>query len=109
MDLLRAAFAIPLLCYILPVCDGPITCCALVPSNIHCSLDHVWMADSTNHIYVHSLQVGEWRTAYRKFAVPSQVKDMCCIGNYVFLGMVDGSVLKCANKHGEYYIILMAE
>ncbi|XP_067946272.1 rho guanine nucleotide exchange factor 10-like isoform X2 [Watersipora subatra] len=83
-----------------PACTGPITCCALVPSNIHCSLDHVWMADSNRNIFVHSLRVGEWRKPYRKFSVLAEVKDMCCYDNHVFLALADGSIMKYAKRKG---------
>lgn len=62
------------------------------------------MADDTNHVYVHGLRDGEWREPRRVFPVPAQVNDMCCVGNYVFMALEDGSVLKYAKRKGRLFV-----
>ena len=59
------------------------------------------MSDNTNKIYVHGLRDGEWRNHRRVFQVADRVNDMFCLGNYVFLALANGTVLKYAKRKGE--------
>lgn len=86
--------------YYIIACEGEVTSCILVPSNVHSSLDHIWMSDSTNHVFVHGLRDGEWRTHRRVFEVAARVNEMCCLGNHVYLALANGTVLKYAKRKG---------
>ncbi|KAF6032695.1 hypothetical protein EB796_009036 [Bugula neritina] len=79
-------------------CEGVIDSCLLVPSHIHSALDQLWMSDCKNSVYVHGLRDTEWRSYSRKFSVPARVKVMCCHGEFVYLGLFNGSVLKYSKK-----------
>ena len=74
------------------------TSCALVPSNEHPSRDEVWMADTTNSIFVHRLGDMEYRSPTRVIHVAETVISICCVGSYVFLALGDGSVMKYAKE-----------
>ena len=83
------------------VCESDIERVAVVSSNIHPSLDHVWMASSANQIHVRSLKVDERMTDYRTISVPCQVTDMVCYGNHVFVALANGCLLKYAKRKGK--------
>lgn len=64
------------------------------------------MADSTNQIYVHSLDEANRMTPNRIFSVPNTVIDMLCCGNYVFVALSNGCVLKYAKRKGRLIFLL---
>ena len=59
------------------------------------------MASSEKSVYMHGLKDSERGISPKRFTVPAKVKDMCCHGNYVFLALEDGSVMKHGKRRGE--------